>query len=255
MRRQTDGPPAPPTITGGSSDRDQPSSFLGGIDFGMGNFGGIGQAAQGRGGYYRSGDENLPTGKPPEAIAQLQQALIRAGLLDPDNVISAGMWGQADRTAFKKLLTFANLNGLTWQEALSVYSDAAARGAATGVGYGSGMAGPEDPQFQAQVTNPDDLRLALKDASAALRAGGAFDDATIERLIGVYQAQEIEDQRAAFNAELHGDEVSVQPRSAETLLREAVRNEDPSGVGAREFADRAEEFFGALGSPVTPTRL
>lgn len=252
MRRQTDGPPAPPTITGGNADRDQPSSFLGGIDFGMGNFGGIGQAAMGRGGYYRSGDENLPVqgNARPEDIASLQQALIRAGLLDPDDVVSVGMWGRADRSAFRRLLEFANLNGLTWQEALTVYSDTAGRG---GSGYGGGGSG--GPAFQAQVTNPDDLRLALRDASATLRAGGAFDDATIERLIQVYQAQEVEDQRAAFDAELSGAEQAVAPRSAETILRETIRNEDPSGVGAREVADRYQDFLAALGSPVTPTKL
>lgn len=263
MRDQTtpttapdDGRPALPTADdfGGQDEdrRDGPAAFLGGINFGMGNYGGVGAAIGGRQGIYRSTDVNLPLGKPPEDIARLQQALIAAGLLDSNKVVAAGTWGTAEQTAFRKLLTFANLNDLTWQDALSVYTDAAARGAATGSGYGSGSA---EPQFQAQVTNPDDLRLALKDASAALRAGGAFDEATINRLVQVYQAQEVEDQRAAFAAEVNGAEVSTAPRSAETLLREAIREEDPSGVGAREFADRAEEFFGALGSPVTPTRL
>lgn len=256
MQRQADdAPPAPPTITGGGgSDRPEPSGFLGGVDFGMDRYGGVGAVVNGRGGYYRSGDENMPVGKPPEAIARLQQALIAAGLLRQNNMVAAGAWGQSERTAFKKLLTFANLNGLTWQEALQVYSDSAARGAASGQGYGSTLGGSEEPQFQAQVTNPDDLRLALKDASSALRAGGAFDEATIERLVRVYQAAEVEDQRAAFAQEAFGQTVTA-PRSAETILRDTVRKEDPSGVGAREVADRYNEFLGALGSPVTPTKL
>lgn len=257
MRDQTDdAPPAPPVIgeEPPTSTDDGPAAFLGGIDFGMGRAGGVGAVVTGRGGYYRTTDVNMPVGKPPEDIARLQQALIAAGLLRSNNMVAAGAWGQSERTAFKKLLTFANLNGITWQEALQVYSDSAARGMATGQGYGSSMAGPEEPQFQAQVTNPDDLRLALKDASAALRAGGGFDEATIERLVQVYQAAEVEDQRAAFAQEAFGQTVTA-PRSAETILRETVKDEDPAGYTARQVADRAQEFFGMLTAPVGPTKL
>lgn len=217
----------------------------------------IGQSLVGRPGYTHD-DANMPVGRPPEDIARLQQALIDAGLLNQNRMVAAGAWNAAEQTAFRKLLTFANLNNMTWQEALGVYSQMAAQGRATGQGYGStgssSGGGDNVPVFQAQVSNPDDIRLALKDASGSLRAGGAFDDATLGRLVEAYQAQEIADQRAAFDAQLTGQTVT-QPRSAETMARNLIRQQDPAGVGAREYADRYQEFLAALNPGVGPQKL
>jgi hypothetical protein len=182
----------------------------------------------------------------PDAIAAIQRALDSAGILKGQYAL--GHWDAKSIAAFAELRNFAGYTGAgTLQDALTAFVEF------------KGQTGRFEQPSQAQrpvpqVTNPADVRLLLKDASSQLRAGGGFDDATINRLVAVYQAAEVEDQRNAFAQEAFGQTVTA-PRSAETLLRETVREEDPSGVGAREVADRYQEFLGALGSPVAPVKL
>lgn len=235
-------PPAFPTGPAPSGSDSQGPAPLGGIPERPGaQPGSWNWAATAR---YRAGAEHQILRASPENLARLQQALVSAGLLTGQ--FAMGVADTKTQTAMRNLMGFANQINATWQEALPVYGEMAvnARGGVIGSGGGSG-GGSAAPEFAPQVTSTEDLTLALKDASAQLRAGGAFDDATIGRLVGVYQAQEAQEQEAAFNAELHGGTIET-PTSAETMLRNTIREADPAGVGAREVAERYNDFLGML---------
>ena len=68
---------------------------------------------------YKSGDELALASMPPETIARMQSALATVGLIGPSTTIHVGLADSATVSAFKALMTYANVNGQDWQTSLS----------------------------------------------------------------------------------------------------------------------------------------
>lgn len=68
---------------------------------------------------YMTGDEFSIASMPPEQLARLQQSMATAGLIGSNTRVRVGLADDATVSAFKSLLSFANVNGLDWQGALS----------------------------------------------------------------------------------------------------------------------------------------
>lgn len=68
---------------------------------------------------YFEGDEyKLIRNAPPERVLNLQEQLVNAGFLDPDEGITLGAWQGGTVNAFRGLLQYANIQGIDWQGAL-----------------------------------------------------------------------------------------------------------------------------------------
>lgn len=191
---------------------------------------------------YISGDEFAPGARGAEEIRNLQLALVRAHLLGDH--FTHGRWDVASQKAFKTLLAFANVNGLTWQQALQTYQAQASRGA---LGNAPGNGSSTSAGQLIQVTNPEDLRLAFQDASRQLTTG-QFNDATINEMIAAYQHAEVVAQttgQQTLSGNVGGGAHSIAgtvtgPPSVATFAREQAMHHDPASYNARQFADTVE---------------
>jgi hypothetical protein len=72
---------------------------------------------------YTEGFEYMPSTWGPDDVADLQSALVDAGLITRGTKYRRGVYDQATQSAFTRLLGYANSRGETWTDALRSYSD------------------------------------------------------------------------------------------------------------------------------------
>jgi hypothetical protein len=172
---------------------------------------------------YYDGDEWAPQGWGPDRIAQLQEAMVAAGLLSGD--FNLGVWMDESANAFKKLLAHANRAGVGYEDALvqlSSSNTASLRGGGGG-GGGSGRA-----PFAARLSNPEDLREVFKQSAYNLQ---------LDQMVSAYHQIETSSQAAAY-----GGGTAVEQPSADTFAEGQLEELDPEGVKAGRMAG----FVGVL---------
>lgn len=163
----------------------------------------------------------------PEAIAQLQGALMQAGLLDE---FRRGVWDKGTASAMEQILGHANQAGLEWQDAL----DAFLNGEAEKVS----LKGSSGPVFVARLQNPDDVKKALTQGLYNALGGRYIDDTQLQQMVDAYQAQDVASQQRAFYAAQSGGTVEQAPRP-DTFAEEQAKQTDAQGYKAKKFADFA----------------
>lgn len=182
--------------------------------------------------------------------AMLQQSLIRAGLLDPEDVVSFGQVGphysgNPDPTvaAFRAVLAYANQAGYErWQDAL---------GALATNGYGAGQNAARDAaggagRLPAPVSNADDLHRVFR-AAVIDTLGQGWSDAQIDGMVQQYQAAERGFNAQAAAATEPGQVPAEGLPSPETFARNAATQADPTGAQAQGFLGAANQFFSLIG--------
>lgn len=190
---------------------------------------------------YKPGAELLPL-QHRELIPQLQAQLVQIGLLDIKKV-APGIWGPAERAAYKKLLGEANVNGITAQEMIALKSANPTIGQQLGPSDGRG------PNI-VQETNPLDI-IATAQEVAQKRLGRDLSEKDLEPLVKHFQAMEAGAQNKAYamgGTKGEGGTV-VTPPSVENASEDYFKKnfgEERAGYAAVE---RLNEFYSLLHTP------
>jgi hypothetical protein len=242
----SDEPPPPP-----EEDEAGPEPIDGFINWGA-RIGTSGWGIQYKPAYF-AGDEWKPASLSPDNIAKLQEALVMGGLLSEDDVINVGVWGPDEAEAWKKMLQYANVTGISplaalhkraMRGALKIGLDEAAR-------RGGGVV--REP-LVTSPTNPDDLRQQFGQVAYNMLGHRIAPD-VLERMVSTYQQYERDAQVSEYQATGSGlsggpgGEV-VDPPSPEVYAMNETYKADAPGVEARGFVTAANEFFDLLDSPV-----
>jgi hypothetical protein len=185
---------------------------------------------------YVKGDEFGPSSLATEDRARLQLALRDAGLYTKNERFQLGVWDQNTRTAYKRLLEYANGAGLDWQAALQDYAAAKEQ---MGDTAGEGRA-----PLTVKVSNPADIRKAA-DAAAQGALGRRLRPDEIDKLVTAYQTLEKDEQTKAYGLAETGGTMTAAPDPG-VFLENKAREVDP--VGAREYDELGvgNEFFDLL---------
>jgi hypothetical protein len=173
---------------------------------------------------YKNGDEWAPT-KAPEGITLLQSQLVSAGLLNAKDV-RPGQWDAKSAAAYRNVLSLANANGGTWQDALQwlVANPTAGQ-----------LAGADKPTMA--LANPEDIKTSYKNAAEQL-TGGDLPSSDADKYLQYYKQQEA----AQYNVMQQGGGQYTSPMSAESY----VRQQDPTQVANYNSASRLIEFYRML---------
>lgn len=179
---------------------------------------------------YMPGDEFAPAGD-LNAIPIIQADMIAAGLLKPSDV-RRGVWDAASADAYKDVLAFANQQGVSASEALTILVSNPPGGKAGGAGGGGGGGRAAVISY----TNPADLEATYS--------------STAQSLTGQEQ------QNPAFVDYYHGLESGAQhqtgtnytaPPSAGAAAQQYIEQNDPSQVLAYGTASRMQDFLSMIG--------
>lgn len=173
----------------------------------------------------------------PEAVSQLQSALMAAGLLDE---YRRGIYDQSTGNAMEQILAYANQSGLEWQDALDAYLNGEAEKVSL-KGAGSG------PTFVARLQNPEDLKKSFTQALYNSLGGRYIDEQQMQQMIDAYQAQDTASQRRAFDVATSGGGTVEQGQSPDTFAEGQAKALDPQGYKAKKFADFANVFESLIG--------
>ena len=185
---------------------------------------------------YRKGDEFGPSTLAVEDRAKLQLALREAGLYTKSERFQLGVWDANTRTAYKRLLEYANGAGLPWQQALNEYSAVKAQMGDT--------AGTARAPLVTKVTSAADLRKVF-DNTARSTIGRRLDASEIDRLIAAYQAEERREQTAAYNLDETGGAMTAAPDPT-VFAAEQAQALDPAGKQELDLLSINDTLMGAL---------
>lgn len=201
------------------------------------DMGGVGPQGEGGrpgiGARYFNADLDTIAGLAPEALASIQFRLKDAGLLKTFN---KGMWGQSEDNAMAMVFSFANRQGLSWEDALDTFAQNAEL-----IGGAGGAAGPA---FTARLSNPDDLKKAFTQSLYNAQGGRFMDDTQMNNMVDAYHQIEYGQQRAMFD---NAGTVEDAP-TAETFAATEAKKMDPAGVQAAKFADYGQAFEQLIGA-------
>lgn len=177
---------------------------------------------------YWTGDEWKPASWSPDEIAELQTALVQAGLIDGAEV-RLGVFDEETRNGFEKLLGRANGMGLTWEDALV-----------------TALESPEPAEpLQVKLTDPNDLRRVFKTAAFEV-SSTQFTPGQIDAMVASYHEKEREYQEALAR----GEETVFAPPDPGTFVEMEAERVNPEGVIEERLQDAQNEWFSMLGSPV-----
>lgn len=133
---------------------------------------------------YRQDDEWMPAGWTVERRARLQRALAQVGLLD--GTVQVGRWTKTEADAFRDLLSYANTQGFTWEQAVR-------DGLENPDLFGQATDQPQEPGFVRLPFAPPDpaaVRASIRE-TARVVFGGAEDvelsDVEVDFLRGQYE--------------------------------------------------------------------
>lgn len=133
---------------------------------------------------YKTGAELAPLNT-PEIVPQLQAQMIKAGLLDAKN-IRPGIWDSTSQAAYKKVLAYANQQGLNAQQAMALLGSNPKLGATH-----------TRAPLTIQETNPVDI-MAVAQQSAQSLLGRNLSPNELEPFVKQYQSQEASAQKASY---------------------------------------------------------
>lgn len=194
---------------------------------------------------YFEGHEWDPATIPAEDRAQIQLTLREAGLYAKGQKFVLGVWDDSTRTAYKKLLAYANGTGQTWDQALAEYgkTGGAAGGmidADTGAPLGSGTGA-----LVARTTNPSDLAASFE-VIYRDRTGRRPSPGELSRMVSAYISGEVAQQSQAASASLTGGQVSdvMDPK---LFAKQEAEKADQAGA----FRQDAIDTFRTLGNVLT----
>jgi hypothetical protein len=158
---------------------------------------------------------------PTETIAQLQAALYRAGVFTSEDQFTLGRWDDTSKTAYRKLLSYANESGLDEQAALSQWAQLQA---ADPTGSGARRRAP----LAVTLPNPLDVAAIANDV-APKRIGRKLTDQELNNFTVWFQQQEAAEQEKNYNAAETGGTTVAAPSLASAAEAEAERL-DPTGA-------------------------
>lgn len=237
---------------------------------------GIGSMYQARPRYYAD-DIGKPANNSPAAIGEAQKMLAAAGLLTGS--WRWGVWDPKTQAAWRNVLEYANMRGVTDKAALIEMASGPPGGGRGGGGEGGGggqggewVYDPETGQttFVEDQFVPPPLELQMpnrKDVETAFRTGiieklgVGWSQAEIARMTDLFMGEVRRPQEAAYRSQVENLEdefygraprnevvTNVDVMSPETFVEEEARRRDPAGVQATDIAeDFAPAFFQALG--------
>jgi len=250
-RRSSDPPPRPSTAPSSTSDTVSP---IGGYVAPNRNAnpdgyrGGMSErersarlAGATEAGYYDGDEYRLIRNMTPAQIARLQLQMAAAGVIGAGQRYIPGN-AETTRAAFRDLLAAANGMGTTWQEALRELAASGGDPAAQALG-GDGGGGQQLPTYVAP--NRADLTAAIRRGLYS-QFGTHQHAVDVEAAVNDYLAR----HRANFDAQVAGAAQVEDVQSVETFVEDRAQATDPTGVEARAWLDRAEQFFSMLSSPV-----
>jgi hypothetical protein len=215
---------------------------------------------------YWDDDQFKPAQGSPDAIVQLQQDMVRAGLISSGARVRLGTWDMVSITAYEQLLGLANVNGIP----ANMMLDRLIAGSAEGSGLaidprtgeviegGGGFVPPE--ALPVRLPSRDDMRAVTR-AAVIDALGQGWSQDQIDGFVDNYYAyaqsqaqtaynQEVERQRAAFESGQPTTNVNVEldMTSPEVALDETLRRDEPNAYAAGQIANEfAPAFFQALG--------
>lgn len=183
---------------------------------------------------YFEGDDWLPATLSVEERAQLQRAMLAAGVYDANDAVRLGLWDATSRKAYRSVLELANGSGLSVGDALRAWSRAAPAEEET----------TTRKPLRIRVSDPRDL-ARLADSTARKVIGRKADPAVVARLAAEYQAVQAGEQRAYYNQEDTGG-VTVEARDPQEFMAERIRQEYGVEAGARDMGLAANAFLEIL---------
>lgn len=201
---------------------------------------------------YFDGDQFMPQRMSPAEIWELQQLLVSLGLLT--GRFQGQVWDPATADAYAEVLSYANQQGLTEQQALMRM---AGEGGGTGgfrvgengelipLGTGAEAAQP----LPIRQTDPEVLASVFRRGAIELTGEGWNPD-QIQGMVSAYQQMEVERQRAAFTAQnTPGESTYMDIPSPEQFAESHIRNTASADVQSYEGGNFAAEAAQLLASP------
>lgn len=174
-----------------------------------------------------------------DALRAFQEQIVAAGLVDADEIA----FGARD------LLTVR-----AWQQLVGQSADAYTAGARLSPDdlLGQLTASPiprperEEAPFSGQVSNPLDIAAGLRAAFRERTGSGKIPDDELERMISAFQAEQVNAQRAGFDARKSGGTAVAAPDFASFAEQEAKRV-NPVGFRAHTYIDKFSAIADMLG--------
>lgn len=179
-------------------------------------------------------------------VAALQSQLVAAGYLKKGSYIP-GIFDEDTEQAYYLTMRSALVSDKTPSEVLMERAKARA---AAGMG---GEEGAENPPLTIDLTNPADIRKAIKD-QALDTLGRKLSDKEAETFVALYQGMEAAKQRQSYSQQYGAPGhygpggTSVSAPSLGAFTEEEIRKRYPTEAGAHDIANAGAAFFEMLGS-------
>jgi len=202
---------------------------------------------------YAEGTEFGPRMLSPERIAQLQQALIGAGLITKKQTFRVGVWDETSSKAYRNVLAYANQGGIDADTALSELTFNAASGKGGLIhGDGSGAdGGSAGRQGRVQTLTPAVTLEEQVQQSARSRLGRKLRKSEVSRFVSVYNGIEkrsnAQELSAANTADAGGDTTLTAPPSTDVAASQFLDSnnaQEEAGVHTLGFLDVIKQMVG-----------
>lgn len=180
---------------------------------------------------YWTGDQNtLVRDLSPEDRGTLQVMMRQIGLISPTARLANGTWDTTSANAFKEILTWANVNGVTWREALQDMLS------------NSEQFGALEPQGGdlPKVSNPEDIKTVLRDTFREKVGSGLIDEAKLDAMVKAYQGEELTAQNQTSGT-------IVRPMDPQVFADQQAQLYDKTGYDSTKVADRFDRIAALLG--------
>lgn len=195
---------------------------------------------------YVYGDEFTPgIGNGPDAIAEMQQDLMAAGLIPKGTQFRIGVWDSVTSTAYGKALDFANQQGMEAGQAVETLINSPV--------YGDDAAGGKNQSLQYELPNRDDVKVMAKKIGRN-QLGRNVDDDFAERVATAYEAEVMKSQQQQFqNAAIDGAKNYEAP-NFETFAAQQLRAENPGEAQAHDYANVYGQFTDLISQSAAQSR-
>lgn len=186
---------------------------------------------------YAEGEEMDPGRYSPEKIASFQDELIAVGLIPKRATYRRGFWDDTSAKAYYDLLAIANRQQMDAAQTMQMLRQHPEIGA-------DGTAGGDRPKLAPRVTNAADIRAYIK-KGATETIGRSVSDSEVEELVKAFQATQVADQTAAYNADETGATTAEGP-SLDTFVENQLRQSHPLEAQGNDLANTFGRFESIL---------
>lgn len=177
-----------------------------------------------------------------EKTAALQDAMYSIGLYGKNGMYQRGTWTGADQKAYKHLLTYANVDGRTWQAQLVEWKRRPPLNLLADLGKEDGETRPT-----IVITNPLDIQATAEGVSQSLT--GEVDRGFVESAVPAFQGQQVSTQERGNAADAAGQgETVTNAASMEAFLADKMRREQPLEVDGYSFVNAFDSFIDMIGA-------